>query len=228
MIGIMNKYFPFVLSLLFIWMIMPLPVAASQSMWQLDMRDDGGITEKISIKEQDDPSANQEWNSSKEEGTIILDREVKDWQAYQALAQRLPVKAQVKNYILFKTTTMTIQDERTAVDFLNRIAASGDGKLVIRVPGVIGDNTADEVKEMAASWDLHRLAQMDEGQKLLEATTLDGFMIGVVLFGTGFLVVMIVFMSNMSRVNRLISDKYSLENLEAEDRNSEKDEDEWK
>ncbi|MDD2509583.1 MAG: hypothetical protein PHP26_05160 [Syntrophomonas sp.] len=216
----MKKFLPLILSLLFIIMFCPQPVQAANVYWQIDLRDDGSIYESLTL---DQPLNldTQEWKQIEGGKEYKLERKLDSWQAYQALSQSLPIKAEVKNYVVFQRTSLFLEKE--SAGFLQEVAALNEGQLRIRIPGAIGENSADEVKDMTASWELKRLVVMEDGHKLLTATILDGFMLAVVLFGMGFLIIIIWFISRMKRVNDLIQERYSLENIGQEENLDEDD-----
>ena len=211
----MKKFFPLILTLLFMIMLWPGPVQAAEVLWQIDLRDDGSIYESLTM-DQSPGFDTREWKQLEGGEKFKLERKLDNWQAYQALSQSLPIKAEIKNYIVFKKTSLFWEKDKSA-GFLQAVTDSGQGQLRIRIPGAIGESSADEVKDMTATWELKRLAAMEDGQKLLAASILDGLMLGVTLFGTGFLIIVIWFMRRMKRVNNLIQERYSLENIGQEE-----------
>ncbi|HBK54604.1 MAG TPA: hypothetical protein DDZ44_11770 [Syntrophomonas wolfei] len=211
----MKNFSPLIFTLLFMIVLWPGPVQAAEVLWQIDLRDDGSIYESLTM-EQPPGFDTKEWKQIEGGEEYKLERKLDNWQAYQAQSQRLPIKAEIKNYIVFKRTSLFWEKDKSA-DFLQAVVDSGQGQLKIRIPGAIGESSADEVKDMAATWELKRLVAMEDGQKLLAASVLDGLMLGVVLFGTGFLIIIIWFMRRMKRVNNLIQERYSLENIGQEE-----------
>lgn len=68
---------------------------------------------------------------------------------------------------------------------------------------------------------------MREGDMLLTAYTFNGLNLAAVIFGLGFLIIGIYTAVKIRRINKLIDERYSLENINV-DSDQEEEIDDWK
>ncbi len=209
----MKKYFPMltlaVLLINFIWIP---PAVAGEALWQLFWADDNALLEHLTIDQERVQNAGPQWEKSEKSGKTVLSRKTKDWQAYTKLSERLPIKAQVNDYIVFRTTTLKV-DKPAAESQLLKDLASGGCQVAIEVPGYIKQNPVGELKELTVSWELTKISNMKQGELLLETYTLNGFYLGSALFLIGFISIAIFFAFKTRGVNRLINERYSLDRI---------------
>ncbi|MDD3268056.1 MAG: hypothetical protein PHX14_01925 [Syntrophomonadaceae bacterium] len=214
----MKKYFPMLIFLMLLINIIWIPQAvAGEALWQLFWADDNALLEYLTIDQEQALNAGPQWERTEKSGKVTLNRETKDWQAYKELSERLPLEAQVNDYIVFRTTTLKIDKSMTGNQFLQKIMADQGARVVIEVPGYIKKNPVGEVKELTVNWELQKIMSMKQGEMLLQTYTLNGFYLGVVLFGIGFISVAIFFIIKTRRVDRLINERYSLDRIGEED-----------
>ncbi|MDD2619199.1 MAG: hypothetical protein PHC92_00795 [Syntrophomonadaceae bacterium] len=214
----MKKYFPMAILAIILTSFTWIPqAAAGEALWQLFWADDNALLEHLTIDQEQSLTTGQQWEKTENAGKVVLSRETKDWQAYKELLERLPLQAEVNNYIVFRTTTFKIDKPAVGNHFLQEVNANSEVKVAIEVPGYIKENPVGEVKELTVSWDLQKIMGMKQGQMLLQTYTLDGFYLGVALFALGFLSVGIFFIIKTRRVNRLIEERYSLDRVDEED-----------
>ena len=109
----MKKFFPLILTLLFMIMLWPGPVQAAEVLWQIDLRDDGSIYESLTM-DQSPGFDTREWKQLEGGEKFKLERKLDNWQAYQALSQSLPIKAEIKNYIVFEKTSLVWVKDKSA------------------------------------------------------------------------------------------------------------------
>jgi len=208
----MRKNFPILLLMVAVILLAVTgPLAAAEvPSWQLTLRDDGTIAERVTL-----PAGisckTDEWNVISGNEGLAAERTVKDWSAYMKLNDRLPLQIDKKNYILW-------QD----VEIKNNMAAEPEGvaeavlgidasKIQFRIPGIMNANAGTQTAEDQVEVTVADMNGLANGTALLQVTTFNGLMLGIVLFVLGFLVVVIVFMNRIRKVNKLIDDEYSLE-----------------
>ncbi|MEN6328431.1 MAG: hypothetical protein ABFD18_19755 [Syntrophomonas sp.] len=209
----MKKYFPMLtLAVLFINFIWIPPAVAGEALWQLFWADDNALLEHLTIDQDRVQNAGPQWDKTEVSGKTALSRRTKDWQAYTQLSERLPLKAQVNDYIVFRTTTLKVDKPATKSQLLKDVAAGGC-QVVIEVPGYIKQNPVGELKELTVSWNLAKIMKMKQGELLLETYTLNGFYLGSALFLLGFISIAIFFAFKTKGVNRLINERYSLDRI---------------
>lgn len=98
----MKKYFPLVMAVFLFTLLFTTPVLAANTQWQLQLKDDNQIVERISFAGQAGLEGGLEWKQSEKNGVLVLEREVNNWQDYNRLAEKLPIEAKVKNYIVLQ------------------------------------------------------------------------------------------------------------------------------
>lgn len=220
----MKKYFPvFMLVCLVCFNLVPV-ASAAQATWQLTCQDDSTILERVVVEGKDITSSSQ-WQRSQEGAKLILERKVENWQAYSKLEDRFPLSAQVRDFIVYKVTTLNLDE--TAVNtggVFSQVADLDQLRLEIAVPGIIRENSATMVDELTAFWDPFSLEYIDDTQRLLKAVIFDGLLLAVTIFGLGLLIIAGVFINRIRNVHKLIDDEYSLERAAEELQTSEKSE----
>ncbi len=204
----MKKFLPGVLLIFFGLTLWPVSVSA-EVLWQIELRDDGSVHESLTV-DRALGFNNREWTLSGGEGKYELKRKLDNWQAYQASSQSLPIASEVKNHLIFKKISLFWEKDKPS-GFFHQVEDLGAGELIIRVPGYIGESSG-EIEEMSVTWKLGQLSTMEDGQKLLTAIVLDGLILGVTLFGVGFLIIIIWLLRRLKQVDKLIADRYSPEN----------------
>lgn len=214
----MKKYFPMItLAILLINFIWIPPAAAGEALWQLFWTDDNALLEHLNIAQDQAQNAGPQWAKNEKSGKTVLSRKTKDWQVYNQLSERLPLKAKVNDYIVFRTTTLSVDKPATESQLLKEVASRGC-QVVIEVPGYIKENPVGELKELTVSWELAGIMNMKQGELLLQTYTLNGFYLGLALFLIGFISIAIFFAFKTRGVNRLINERYSLDRIgEADD-----------
>lgn len=218
----MKKYFPLLL-LFFLWLF-PSHCYAGQLEWQLTWEEDDKIQEKLSIFSHNISVDEEKWEVSQSEEKIMLSREVENWQAYSKLSDSLPLVASEKDYILFKTISLKVDDKALYPTSVYAQAAKLYGaELKITIPGIISSDSAKEVNDLTATWKFAQMQNIMDEDLLLKATVFDGFCLGVFLFVCGFSIIVLVFLLHLRKVNRLIEEEYSLDKV-LEENNDSRDE----
>jgi len=209
---LMKKYFPILLLMVAIILFAaagPLSAAEAPS-WQLTLNDNGTIAERVTLSAGASYQAD-EWKVVSDSDHLVVERTAKDWSAYMKLKDRLPLQINKKNYILWQDIEI---NKNTAVNITGLAAAvlgDDNSKILFRVPGIINSNAGTQLSEDQVEVSAAAVDKLGDGGSLLQVTTFDGLMMGIVLFVLGFLVVVIVFMNRIRKVNQLIEEEYSIE-----------------
>ena len=145
----MKKYFPIVCLILFSVLIFCPAAVADQVEWRLIWNEDGTIQEQITVDKKDNIAAGYTWTFATEQGQKIISRDIENWQVYNSLADRLPVKAEVKNYLIFKTIALT-KNETVSNSLYSYLTNDSSGKLYIHLPGIIRESSALEINSDSA------------------------------------------------------------------------------
>lgn len=226
---LMRKNFPILLLLVAIVLLSaagPLAAAAQVPTWQLTLRDDGTITERVTLAAGDELQS-PEWQLTSADGLLVAERTTKNWSAYMKLKDRLPLQFEKKNYLLWQNIVIKKNKAVTPVALSALVLGDTGSKITLRVPGIVNQSAGTQLAEDQAELTGSVVGQLGDGASLLQAITFDGLMLGIILFIVGFLVVLIVFIKRIRKVNQLIEEEYSLERaiqqLEEEESNKETD-----
>jgi len=209
---LMRRNFPILLLMVaIIWFAAAGPLAAAEAPnWQLTLRDDGTIAERVALPAgasiQDDG-----WQVLSAGDQVVVERTVKNWAAYMELKDRLPLQVVKKNYFLWQDVEINKNMAVQPAGVAEALLAQDKGKILFRVPGIINANAGKQLSEDQVEVTAVAVNQLGDGGSLLQATTFNGLMMGIVLFVLGFLVVVIVFMNRIRKVNQMIEEEYSLE-----------------
>lgn len=204
-------------SLLLVFAVVP---AVGQTVdWNITWQDDGSIVETVSLDKINLVLDNKAWQSSTDnKGHLILTRQTAGWEEYRQLTDRLPLSVQSRDYLVLQRATINSEDFKPDPQGLyHQIAAVPDAQLSIKMPGIIHDHSADMIVDsQEAVWKLGRLDHMTTEDLLLKATIFDGLLVGVLLVGGAVIVIGLLFLRSIRRVNQLIEEEYSLENITLE------------
>ena len=92
----------------------------------------------------------------------------------------------------------------------------------LSIPGNISQHSADQVSENQLWWkNLKKNKGLPDDVPLLASSIVDGMTLGITIIALGALIVLCYFINRIRRVNKLIADVYSLENINLEDVNPE-------
>lgn len=209
---LMKKNFPILpLMVAIILLVAASPLAAAQSpTWQLTLRDDGTIAERVTLTAGGEVQS-PEWKLSSADGLLIAERTTKNWSAYMKLKDRLPLQFEKKNYILWQNIDFKKNNEVTPIALTAVVLADSGSKITLRVPGIVNQSAGTQLAEDQAELTGLAVSHLSDGSSMLQAITFDGLMLGIILFIVGFLVVVIVFIKRIRNVNKLIEEEYSLE-----------------
>lgn len=210
---LMRKNFPILLLLTAVVLLAtagPL-LAAEAPLWQLTLRDDGTITEKVTVPAAADLKPDG-WKVVTADGQLVAQRTVKDWASYTQLTDRLPLQIDKQNRLIWQDVEIDKQgSQASAAGLAATVLANDQSRIMFTVPGFIDQNVGNQLDADQVEVTALELNKLADGQSVLQMTILNGLMLGISLFVLGFLVVVIVFMNRIRRVNRMIEEEYSLE-----------------
>ncbi len=217
----MNKS---ILAISLVWLIVLgfTPAAlAGQYEWQLVTDQRGNIHETLSIQDLESGLNADGWYSSSEEGTQKLERFHKDWYEYSAKSNGLPIKAEIKNYLIFSTTTLSYDNQSNQHKLFNELVSVADGDISIQAAGIIQESSASEVNNLdqdpTAIWHLTLDQEKNAVSQVpifLQVITFNGLVISLTILLFGFIGITIWYLTYIRRVNKLIAEEYSLTNIE--------------
>lgn len=200
--------------------IFPAPVTAQQVDWNLIWQDDGTIEETVRVmgKGEDLSVDEQDWKVIRTSGSnqVILTREVDDWAAYSRQTDRLPIRAETRDYIILQITRIkTEHPVPPSAGLYRQVAELSEARLSIQVPGIVREHSAYGVENsQKAIWKLNRLDHLTGEDLVVKAVVFDGLLLAVLLVGGAVLIIGWVFLRSIRRVNQLIEEEYSLENVQ--------------
>lgn len=201
--------------------LVAVPQAAASTDWKITWNDNNDLLETV-VTTNDSTAINPEgWQYTKRTDGAAYQRNIKDWQAYSRLNDRLPINIKVKNYLVFKSITFTALKSDAPVNTLAGQVGNKALNLSISVPGLIRAGSADETEEMTAVWHLKNLSELNSRGKMLVVDTIDGFILGLLIIVLGVLIIGLVFVGQIRKTHRTIESEYSLENLTLPEEQSE-------
>ncbi|MEN6461833.1 MAG: hypothetical protein ABFC94_10765 [Syntrophomonas sp.] len=200
--------------LFFLFINIPQVVAANEVDWQITWKDNNTLNEKVTFHDPGLAKHLDGWQYSKVTNAVILEREVKDWSAYEQLPDKLPLHVSIKDYVLIKIITFnTVPSQVEADTVIDKVTKLNGVNLEISVPGLIRGGSADEVKGLTAVWHLDRINELGSQGPMLRVATFDGLVLGMVIAFFGLLIIMLVFWNKVRKTHKLIEQEYSLTNL---------------
>lgn len=196
------------------------PVAwAGQYQWQVSTDGPGNINESISIQGLELENNLEGWDSNTGDGILTLERTHKDWHEYSAASNGLPLVVERKNYLIFSSTTLNYQTGSESGLF-GELLSRADGDIIIQAGGIIQESSATTIDNLdqdpTATWHLLAGQAVDapEGTPFLQVLQFNGLVISLIILLFGFTGITIWYMTYIRRVNKLIAEEYSLDDIE--------------
>lgn len=202
--------------------------------WEIKVYDNHTINETVTIFNNEISTNTSDWKKTISGDTTILTRTVDDWAAYNALADKLPIEAQIRSFVFWHKNSLGVTgDGAPAGSVFSQIKNLPGISIIISVPGYITDSSGDRISEMSTAWEFDNIEALNEGEVMLQAVTFEGFLIGIAVFLLGLLIIGVVYIRRMKQVDRMMEAEYSLENIEidpalrAENQEKEEEEGSW-
>jgi hypothetical protein len=196
------------------------PVAwAGQYQWLVSTDGQGNIHESISIEGLELEKQLEGWNSRDGNGSQTWERTHKDWYEYSAATNGLPLVVEKKNYLVFSSIILNYQAGNESGLF-KELLSRAEGDIIIQAGGIIQKSSADEIdnlnQEPTATWHLSLGQDLDalEGTAFLQVLHLNGLVISLIILLFGFVGITIWYLTYIRRVNKLIMEEYSLDDIE--------------
>ncbi|MGI6433835.1 MAG: hypothetical protein ACOX0F_00395 [Syntrophomonadaceae bacterium] len=185
--------------------------------WTLTWQADQTLTETITTDTPELISPRGGWQAlNGQENTFT--RSTPGWAAYNALPDRLPIEAGTKNYLVAKKTKITPNAEtyQGGSTFYD-LTRAGQGQVKIEAPGFIMKAKpavkAQWSQGFTATWTTARQEDSQEYNFSMQAITLEIIpsIVAVLIIAWG--LVWIIYRRQVKRMERLIEERYSLENV---------------
>lgn len=208
----MKKYFPIGFLMLFSVLVFCPAAVAGEIEWQLIWNENGMIQEQITVDKKDNLTVKDTWTCETKQGKNIFTRKTDNWQVYNSLPDRLPVKAEVKDYLIFKTIALT-KNEVASNSLYSYLTNNYSGKLYIHLPGIIRESSATEIEDLTSIWNLSRMDNVDHKNFIVQAVVFEGLPIGILIFGLGGLIIVVQLVSRMKKVDQFIEKEYSFDKV---------------
>ena len=200
-------------------------VLAADTEWKLKLNADGTISESVSVDQSQLVTYNNTWKTSKDGGRVILTRTVPAWQDYMNQSDRLPLHITVKDYFLWQDVEIFAAAQQGASQGIFLSTQDKPVRLIIQLPGSIAASSAEKIEDgRTAIWQISKGADIQNKGLLVQATLVDGYIVSILLFVLGFAVIAGLFIRKISKTHKLIEEEYSLENIDREHLNADKEE----
>ena len=208
----MNKHIPTVLLALFLCLFFS-PVALAAANWQVDWKENGALQEKVVVSGQDLNNVESSWQRTASGNEIVFNRSVENWEAYNKLTDKLPVQASVKNLFFCNIITLTALPEIETNSLYSSLDQSQTLRLEMNVPGIILDSSTSQRNENIVYWDIKNPGNSFDQGFTFQAIMVDGLGLGITILLIGAVILGIIFAARMRKVNRIIDETYSLDNI---------------
>ncbi|HNX92316.1 MAG TPA: hypothetical protein PKI17_02235, partial [Syntrophomonas sp.] len=194
------------------------PVALAAANWQVDWKENGALQEKVVVSGQDLNNVDSSWQRTATGNEIVFNRSVENWEAYNKLTDKLPVQATVKNLFFCNIITLTalpqIQNNNTLYSSFDQ---SQTLRLEMNVPGIILDSSTSQRNGNIVYWDIKNPGNSFDQGFTFQTIMVDGLGLGITILLIGAVILGIIFAARMRKVNRIIDETYSLDNIVIDD-----------
>jgi len=218
----MRKHLPAIILSLCILLLSAGVAMGSEAEWQIKWQEDGSLQEKVVLSAaQPLQNLDASWQSSSSGDQQIYSRTVKDWAEYMRLKDRLPIELQEKSFIVCKATDIKASSQVLEGSLYSSLKDTQAMELKIEVPGIIQANSADKLVDHTAIWQIQKPGTVFNEDFAIKAIVFDGWMLGISILSLGIIVMFLFFISRMRRVDRIIAETYSLDNIVIDDEEDE-------
>lgn len=215
---IMRKHF-YAISILLglgILLIWPRGAVAGDIEWQIYWQDDGVIREEIHISGRDFKISDSNWEIIQEGDRYILQRKIDNWQKYGEMTDRLPLQVQQRNCLIYKKTEITTSPWSAG---LFQQIKDGDNLIVdISVPGFMIGVSGQRLDSRTAQWKFFNYSEMLAPRGMMTVINTDGLLLSIIIFLLGLFFIIIKFVKQLKKVDRIIAEEYSLTKVRPESR----------
>ncbi|HNX29490.1 MAG TPA: hypothetical protein PKN87_08825 [Syntrophomonadaceae bacterium] len=186
--------------------------------WEIKAYDNHTIKETVKIYNNEIIPDTPTWEKSVSGEATILTRTVDNWSSYNELNDKLPIEAQTRNFFLWQKISLLVTADKAPDGSVFAQTKDMQGiKITILVPGYIAASNGNRVDEMSTTWELDKMEALTEGEVMLQAITFDGFLIGLIGFLLGLIIIGIVYIIRVKKVEQMMETEYSLENINLEE-----------
>lgn len=213
----MRKHIPAVVLSLFMCLLFSQAALASGTDWQIKWQENGSLQEKVNVTGQELHNVDAGWQMSSTGNKVILNRDINNWEAYNSLTDKLPLQAKVKNYLCCNIITLTALPEVQKNTLYSSLDPNQTIRLEMNVPGIILDSSAVGRDNKTVYWVIKNPGEKLGQKFIFRAIMIDGFGLGITILILGVIFLTIFFIARMRKVNRIIDETYSLDNIIIED-----------
>lgn len=215
----MRKHLPLCLvwCLFFLVCLTAPPVALAADVdWHIQWKDDGTLEEKVSTPDEGLIRNTSGWEVKKQGANYLYQRIVPNWESYEEQSDRLPIHIHEQNYILLKTVQIEV-DPWQAEKFLENFKDLNGLDISLSTSGIIQETSGKRTNETTVHWLYPQRSDLLHGDSLIKIIQLDGFMLGLSILALGVIGICIFFAGRLRKVDRMIDEIYSLENVDIEE-----------
>lgn len=215
----MKKHLPKIIVVSLFWIFLSAGLAvAGEAQWQIGWREDGTLQEKVILSKQLNVKwVDSGWQLSTTGGQQTFTRTVKNWREYNSLHDKLPLEVNQSNYIVCDLTEFKASRQVSNESLYAKLAGTDSMKLQIEVPGMIRNSSADQTSQNLVSWNIEKPGQPLNSAFALQTITFDGWMLGISILTLGVIIMFIFFVGRMRKVDRIIEETYSLDNIKIDE-----------
>lgn len=214
---IMRKDVPIVILSLFLLLFCSSQAQASQAEWQINWQENGVLQETVTVTDLTIQPSDPGWQQSTSGNQTSFTRTVNSWAEYNQLQDKLPLTTADKNYIILNATQLSASDQVAAGTLYAGLSGVDSMKLTINVSGMILDSSVEPADKQRVEWAVNNPGQPFANSFSLQVLNLDGLMLGITILSLGVIGLFFFFIGRMRKVNRLIDETYSLDNVVIED-----------
>lgn len=205
----MKKHFPIIFLVLGLLLFSRSPLqAGDKATWTIKWNGNGSLDEEVIISNQNVVINDQQWETSHSGNQMVLSRHIKDWQAYSQLSDSLPLEVAQRDFLILKIASLTVKQEANPGNLFEQLSRHSDASLNIEVSGFIRNSNAEFKQDTIAVWNL---ATSRSSPLKLDVVIFDGIILCISIFIFCFIIIFIIYLNRIRRVNRLITEEYSLE-----------------
>jgi hypothetical protein len=217
---VLSRYYMVIFLILFLFTFNSTALAGEYQ-WEIVVDQYGEITERVSLQDVNMTLNTEGWKQLDDNGENVLERSHKDWAEYDKTGNGLPLSVKSKNYVVFTLLTLTYDsNKKSEAELFNQLTSSVNGSIKYQSTGIIQESSANHVnnlsKDPQAVWNVKagQATFFQESPFFLKVTFVNGVMISIIILFFGFLGITIWYLIYVRRVNKIIEEEYSIDNIE--------------